>query len=210
LADATNIVVNGNFAGGTQPPGPGTDTVANSWLLYAADASNFHIQNINGTFYAQFQATPTAADLAGGYMNGIGIPNGDPDMDCLYQPLNVIAGKQYSITFTVSVTGAVGHNTLFVGTQINMMDPLYGSCNAANGEYTSATGTGTVTETFIETAPVGAGAPAGSPEVVNLMFHGSDVDGGSILLSNVSVTEVPVPPGRMGFDLRDQSGQRYG
>lgn len=200
---ATNMVVNGSFAGGIQPPtGQGTDTVPIGWSLLAADNTDFHTENMGGTYYAVFRATATAADLAGGYMNGIGIPNGDPDQDCLHQLLTVVAGQQYTISFSVQVTGAVGHNTLFVpqwnwapkvGTQINMMDSLYGSYNTANGEYSPATGTGSVSETFTETAPVGTGVPAGSTEVVDLMFHGSEVSGGSILLSNVVVTEASMP-----------------
>jgi len=110
---ATNIVVNGNFAGGTQS-GPGTDTVPNNWALWAADNSNLQTQNISGTFYVAFMSTPTAADLANGYMNGIGVPGGQPDQDCLNQPLTVIAGQQYTISFSVQVTGAVGNNTLLI------------------------------------------------------------------------------------------------
>lgn len=171
--------------------------------MLPAQDTNFQIENAGGTYYAAFMSTASASDLADGNMNGIGIPYGSPDMDCLYQPLTVIGGRQYTISFTVTVTGAVGNNTLLipqwnwspqVGTQINMMDPLYGNYNAANGEYSAATGTGSVSETFTETAPTGAGVSAGSTEVVNLMFHGSDVTGGAILLTNVVVTEAPVPP----------------
>jgi uncharacterized protein (TIGR03437 family) len=200
-AAATNIVVNGNFAGGTQqPPGPGPDTVANNWIMLPATATDFQIQNIGGNFYAAFMSTVSASDQT---MNGIGIPNGNPDMDCLYQPLTLIAGHQYTVSFSVTVTGAVGNNTLLipqwnwspqVGTQINMMDPLYGDYNATQAEFSAASRTGSVTETFTETAPVGAGVPAGATEVVNLMFHGSDVTGGAILLTNVVVSEAPTPP----------------
>jgi uncharacterized protein (TIGR03437 family) len=202
-AASTNIVFNGDFAAGIQsPPGPGTDTVANGWTLLPAVNTGFNIRNINGTFYAAFMSTATAAEMAGGQMNGIGVPNGNPDQDCFYQPLTVIAGKRYTVSFSVQVTGAVGNNTLLVpqwnwapqvGTQANMMDRLYGSYDDTNGKYSPAAGTGSAVETFTETAPVGDGVSAGSTEVVNLMFHGSDVTGGAILLSNVVVAEEFTP-----------------
>jgi uncharacterized protein (TIGR03437 family) len=193
-AEPNNLVVNGNFAGGTQPPGPGTDTVANGWTLLPARNTNFHIENSGGVFYAVFRSLAPNSDPA----NGIGIPNGQPDMDCLYQPMTVSAGRQYTISFSVQITGAVGSDTLLVpqwnwspqvGTQINMTDPAYGSYDAATGVYSAATATGSLQETFTETAPVGGGISAGSPEQVNLMFHGSEVSGGAILLTSVVVTE---------------------
>jgi hypothetical protein len=205
-AAANNLVSNGNFSGGTlggcEAGNCTGDSIATDWLLDAADATNFHIVNISGTNYAQFESTATAQDLANGYQNGIGIPNGQPDQDCFYQPINVIAGQQYDVSFTVTVTGTVGGNTLLipewnwvptVGSQVNMADSLYGAYNTADNEYSAATGDGSVTENFLETAPTGNGISAGQAETVNLMFHGSDVTGGSILLSNVSVTGAPEP-----------------
>jgi uncharacterized protein (TIGR03437 family) len=202
-ADTSNIVSNGNFAGGTYPQA--TDTVATGWTLLPADKTDFQIQNINGTFYAVFMSTASASDLAGGNRNGIGIPNGQPDQDCFYQTLTVVAGNQYTVSFSVKVTGAVGSNTLLipqwnwspnVGPTTNMMDPLYGSYDAGNGEYSAANGTGSVQKTFTQTAPIGDGVPAGSIEHVNLMFHGSNISGGNILLTDVVVTAAstfPVP-----------------
>jgi uncharacterized protein (TIGR03437 family) len=196
-ADTTNLVSNGNFAGGTYIQQGTTDTVANGWGLLIGGNSNFQIQNINGTFYAAFMSTASAADLANGNQNGIGVPNGNPDQDCFYQSITVVAGNKYTVSFSVQVTGTVGSNTILipqwnwgpkVGPTVNMMDPLYGSYDATKAEYSPANGTGSVQETFTETAPVGNGVAAGSTEQVNLMFHGSNVTGGAILLTNVVVT----------------------
>lgn len=210
-ADAPgNIVVNGDFSGGMQS-GPGSDTVPNGWILLGAQNTNLQVENINSAWYTAFAATATAAELAGGNMNGIGVPNGDPDQDCLYQPLTVIAGQQYTVSFSVQVTGSTGNNTLLIpvwnwnpqtGTQQFMMNALYGSYAASNAEYLPASGDGTMQVTFTETAPVGSGAPADSPETVNLMFHGSDVSGGAILLTNVSV----VPAGTVAAPTILSSG----
>jgi hypothetical protein len=179
-ASAVNLLVNGNFEGGTYVEYG--DTLPDGWSLYPVDdqsLSNCGVSSAtnaaidlgpqSGTNYMSFQARET-----------------DGSQDCLFQNLATVVGQKYLITFYVAITsGTIGPDAY--------LDPEWDAGGTddtflRNSDYYFPSSTvGPVPyEMFSFTEEA-------SQTTTTFFFHGVDAYGGSILVDNVSVSAVPEP-----------------
>lgn len=196
---ASNIVLNGDFTGGTYiEDGIPQDNIPNDWDLSGPTPNS--VSNLNvvpASTYLGF-TDPNGDNYYVAYQSSGGFGN----VDCLFQMIPTTPGTVYEVTFDMAITNAADPNTFFLpvwndsvylgaansddnGYGNTMLNPYYNSGNP-NGD-NSATNTSPEQFeqfTFYETAT------ASSTE---LMFHGADADG-AVLLANVTVTPVDSAP----------------
>jgi PEP-CTERM motif len=179
LTASANIVINGDFEGGTTtnsygenfpnswqlgPPSP--DTLTNVNVSSTVDPSTF-LGPESGTDYLRFQSTAN---------NGT--------RDCVYQDLNTIAGQSYTISFWVAITT----DSSFTGANGNTsLNPIWDE-NVTNtlltGVYVTPMAAFQYQQfTFTETA---------TTNLTRIDFHAVDATG-SVLVDNISVDLAGVP-----------------
>ncbi len=176
-----NLLVNGNFDGGTKVDSTTNDLLPSGWSLGPPSPATLSKVNVDtaidvstdlgpesGTQYVRFQS-----------------PANNGTRDCLWQDIPTVAGQQYTISFWVALTSTSVGNT-------SGLDPIWDE-NTAN-----ATNLGTSAFYFSpsNTAPVPyqlfSFTDTASTNLTRLDFHSIDQNG-SLLLDNVSVTSVPEP-----------------
>jgi hypothetical protein len=181
-AFASNIVVNGDFEGGSYTAGqPAGDSVPNGWLLgppsYSINSNINVLSAVNGSI--------DQGPESGGDYIGFHSPETDGSRDCLYQQLTTVAGQTYTISFWVASTASsVGNN---VGLDVEWDENTSNQTALDNPTYTTPTNTGPLayTEyTFTETA---------STNDTRIDFHSVDTNG-LIELDNVVVTAQSATP----------------
>jgi hypothetical protein len=173
-ASAANIVMNGNFEGGTYS-GPNGDVVPNWWTVGPPAFTSQSDVNVE-------TATNPAIDLgpeSGSAYMAFQSPATD-GRDCLWEDLNTVAGQVYDISFWVAITStSVGNN---IGLDVQWDENTANQTDLANAFYESPSNTGPAGYqefSFVETA---------STNTTRIDFHGVDTDG-AILLDNVVVTQ---------------------
>jgi len=178
---SAQVLVNGNFEGGTFIDPTTGDILPNGWALGPPSPSTLSKVNIdsatnpptflgpeNGTFYARFQS-----------------PANNGTRDCLLQDLHTITGQRYTVSFWVAITSTSVGNVSGLDPEWDENTPNQSTMGASQF-YFAPTNTSPVNYqhfTFVETA---------STNLTRIDFHGIDANG-SILLDNISVTAVPEP-----------------
>jgi hypothetical protein len=186
---AGNIVVNGDFEGGTYVDGTTGNILPTGWWLGPPAPSN--LSNLN----VMSNLTPFGAE-SGTHFMGYASTANNGTYDCLYQDLTTVAGDTYSISFWVAITAPAASNTNLFGvwdenhTNVQLTDPYYSfPSNAAAEGYKQFT--------FTETA---------SSNATRIDFHGTD-SSGVIQLDNVVITDTtsaapePLSMGLTGLGL---------
>jgi hypothetical protein len=180
MARGANIVVNGDFEGGTFVDAGTGDVLPNGWTNGPPSPATLSKINVDTAVNAAVELGPESATHYARYQSAA--TNGTAD--CLLQDLTTVQGQAYTVSFWIAATStSVGNpsgiNPVWDENRANQVSMGVGQL------FAPATNTGPVAYqhfSFIETA---------SSTTTRLDFHGTDANG-SILLDNVSVTPVMV------------------
>ncbi len=170
-ASAANIVVNGNFDGGTYS-GPNGDVVPTGWTVGPPSYVIQSVMNVESTVNPAIDQGPESG------LDYIAFQSpATSGRDCLYQDLDTAAGQTYNISFWVAITGAAGSD---IGLSVIWDESTSNSTSLYNSAYYSPANTGPMAYeqfNFTEIA---------STNLTRIDFHAVD-SSGAILLDNVVV-----------------------
>lgn len=181
LLDAQNLVVNGSFEGGTYVEAGTGNVLPNGWTLNGSDPSDTSHCNVDSAVDA-----PTALGPAEGSHYMRFQSTSSISKDCLYQFLNTVPGRQYTVSFWVAITSTSVGNVSGLDAVWNDSEPNPTHLGT-NQMYFSPTNTGPVAYQFFSYNVTA------TTDFTLLQFHAIDYNG-SILLDNVVVEAVTNPP----------------
>jgi hypothetical protein len=179
-ARCANIVVNGDFEGGTFVDAATGDVLPNGWTNGPPSPATLSKINVDTAVDAAVELGPESGTRYARYQS----PATNGTADCLLQDLTTVQGRAYTVSFWIAATSTSVGNPSGINP---VWDENKAQVSMAVGQlFAPATNTGPVAYqhfSFVETA---------SSAVTRLDFHATDVNG-SILLDNVSVTSVAAP-----------------
>jgi hypothetical protein len=177
---ANNIVVNGDFEGGTYSEYG--DAVPSGWWLSPVDDVSLSNCNVSGSVNALFDLGPES----GTHYLAFAADETDGSQDCLYQDLPTVAGQLYQITFWVALTsGSLGANAY--------LDPEWDQGGANDTFMRNSSYYGSSATNAPESYEMFSFDETASQSSTVLYFHGVDANGGTIMVDNVSVSPIPEP-----------------
>ncbi len=185
MAFGTNILVNGNFTGGTSAEtfGSVTDLVPNGW--YDAPPDPNSLSNLNVVSPSAF---PSVANTIGAtYYVAFQSTAQNNTQDCLLQVLNTTPGMTYTISFYAAVTAASSYLQLSPDFDAYTSNDLYALIPGLNNGANPTTASGPSPFTFYS-----FNATASTSQTY-FYFHGVDSNG-AILLADVSVNSQSSTP----------------
>jgi hypothetical protein len=176
VSRAANVVMNGDFEGGTVVDAGTGDILPSGWTNGPPSPATLSNVNVDTAVNAAIDLGPQSGTHYIRYQS----PATNGTADCLLQDLTTIPGQEYTVSFWIAATSTSagnpsGINPVWDENRANQISMAVGQL------FAPATNTGPVPyqfHSFVETA---------SSNITRLDFHATDVSG-SILLDDVTVT----------------------